>query len=176
MSGIKICINKITKLEDYFYMNSRGDILKYKKYCIIHSCKKLASFNYENEEEFLYCNEHRLHNMVNIKKGYVLCKEHNISYSKDSCCKECEKMNCSLCNQNVNKSHYFSKKHINNFDKNITIATKNCIKKKFIDVIFNFHIIDKDVFYKDLHFKDKVNSLILNKCWSHKAPFSGCIW
>ena len=48
--------------------------------------------------------------MINIKKGYVLCKEHNISYSKDSFCKECEKLNCLLCNQTVNKPHYFSKK------------------------------------------------------------------
>ena len=43
--------------------------------------------------------------MINIRKGYVLCKEHNISYSKDSCCKECEKINCLLCNQTVNKLH-----------------------------------------------------------------------
>ena len=30
MSGIKICNNKITKLNQYFYMNGEGDILKYK--------------------------------------------------------------------------------------------------------------------------------------------------
>ena len=99
--------------------------------------------------------------MINIKKGHILCKEHNISYSKDSFCKECERLHCLLCNQTVNKSHYFSKKHIDNFDKNVTITAKNCIKKKFIDIIFNFHIIDKDVFYKDLYFKDKVKSSIL---------------
>ena len=86
--------------------------------------------------------------MINIKKGHILCEEHNISFSKNSYCKECEKLHCLLYNQNVNKSHYFSKKHIDNFDKNITIAVKNCIKKKFIDIIFNFHIIDKDVFIK----------------------------
>ena len=101
--------------------------------------------------------------MINIKKGHILRKEHNISYSKDSYCKECEKINCLLCNQIVNKNRYFQKAHINNFDKNITITTKNCIKKKFADIIFNFHIIDKDVFYKDLCFKDKVKSLILKK-------------
>ena len=56
-------------------------------------CKKLASFNYHNEKIFLYCNENKLDNMINIRKGYVLCNEHNISYSKDSFCKECEKMN-----------------------------------------------------------------------------------
>ena len=94
MTYVKICNNKkITKLNDYFYMTPEGDILKYKKYCIINDCKKLASFNYHNEKIFLYCNEHILDNIINIRKGYVLCKEHNISYSKDSYCKECEKNN-----------------------------------------------------------------------------------
>ena len=110
MSDVKICNKKFIKLNDYFYMNGEGDVLKYKKYCIIHHCKKLASFNYENEKIFLYCNEHKLDNLINIRKGYVLSKEHNISYSKDSFCKECEKMNALLCNQNINKSHYFQKK------------------------------------------------------------------
>ena len=77
-------------------------------------------------------------------------------------------MNCLLCNQTVNKQYYFSKKHIDNFDKNITITAKNCIKKKFIDIIFDFHIIDKDTFYKDLYFKDKVKSLILRNCKKDK--------
>ena len=128
-------------------MTLEGDILKYKKYCVINNCKKLASFNYHNEKIFLYCNEHKLPNMINIKKGYVLCEKY-ISFLKNSYCKECEKITCLLCNQTVNKSHYFSKKHIDNFDKNITITTRNSIKKKFIDIIFNFHIIDKDVFLR----------------------------
>ena len=97
--------------------------------------------------------------MINIKKGYVLCKEHDVSFL--NFCKICEKMDCLLCNETVNKENYFSKKHIDNFDKNITITIKNSIKKKFIEIIFDFHIIDKDVFYKDLYFKDKVKSLIL---------------
>ena len=164
MSIAKISNKKFIKLNEYFCMNDEGDILKYKKYCIIHSCKKLASFNHENERELLYCNEHKLDNMINTEKSHLLCKEHNISYSEDSYCTECEKRNCLLCNQTVNKSHYFQKKHVNNFDKNITITTRNCIKKKFIDMIFNFYIIDKDVFYKDLYFKDKVKSSILKNC------------
>ena len=52
-------------------------------------------------------------------------------------------------------------KNILIFDKNITIKTRTSIKKKFIDIIIDFHIIDKDVFYKDLYFKHKVKSLIL---------------
>ena len=168
MSDVRIYRKNFIKLNDYFYTTPEGDVLKYKKYCIIHHCKKLASFNYENEKVFLYCNEHKFDNMINIRKGYDLCKEHNISYSKDSCCKECEKITCLLCNQTVNKPHYFSKKHIDNFDKGITITTRNSIKKKFIDIIFNFHVIDKDVFYKDLYFKDKVKSLILKNCKKDK--------
>ena len=72
------------------------DILKCKKYCIIHSCKKLASFNHENEKELLYCNEHKLDNMINTKKSHLLCKEHNISYSKDSYCTECVQLKIVL--------------------------------------------------------------------------------
>ena len=44
----------------------------------------------------------------------------------------------------------------------------NSIKKKFIDIIFNFHIINKDVFYKDLYFKGKVKSLLLKNCKKDK--------
>ena len=167
MSDVKICNSKkIIKLNQYFYKTPEGDVLKYKKYCIIHSCKKLASFSYHKEKIFLYCNERKLDNMINIRKGYILCEEYNISYLKF--CKECEKLHFLLCNQDVNKQHYFSKKHIDNFDKNITITTRNSIKKKFIDIIFNFHIINKDTLYKDLYFKGKVKSLILKNCKKDK--------
>ena len=51
MVDVKICNNKkITKLNDYFYMTPEGDVLKYKKYCIINNFKKLASFNYHNKK------------------------------------------------------------------------------------------------------------------------------
>ena len=160
MSNEEFCNNdKITKLNQYFYMTPEGNILKYKKYCVINDCKKTSSFNYSGEKELLYCNDHKLDKMVNVKKGYSYCDKHNISYLKF--CKECEKFDCLLCNETVNKEHYFSKKHIDNFDKNITIKTRTSIKKKFIDIIIDFHIIDKNVFYKDLYFKDKVKSLIL---------------
>ena len=140
-------------------MTKEGKILKYKKYLIINDCKKLSSYNYSGQKENLYCNEHKLNKMVNVRKGYLYCNKHNISCLKY--CKECEKFDCLLCEENVNKEHYFSKKHIDNFDKNITIKTRTSIKKKFIDIIIDFHIIDKDVFYKDLYFKDKLKSLIL---------------
>ena len=98
---------KITKLNQYFYMTPEGEILRYRKYCIINDCKKLSSYNYSGKKELLYCNDHKLDKMISIRKGYVLCEEHNIPYLKF--CKQCEKMDCLLCNQIVNKQHFFQK-------------------------------------------------------------------
>ena len=70
MTDVKISSKKFMKINEYF-MTPEGNILKYKKYCIINDCKKLASFNYHNEKIFLYCDEHKLPNMINIRKGYV---------------------------------------------------------------------------------------------------------
>ena len=159
MSGNINEVKKIKKLNQYFYMNSQVDILKYKKYCIINNCKKLSSFNYSDKKEILYCNDHKLDKMVNIKKGYKYCNKHDTPYLKF--CKKCETFDCLICNEQVNKEHYFSKSHIDKIDKNITIKIRTSIKKKFIDIIIDFHIIDKDVFYKDLYFKEKIKNLIL---------------
>ena len=65
---------KITKLNEYFYMTPEGEILKYKKYCIINNCKELASYNYHNKKEILYCYDHKLDKMVNIKKVIYFVK------------------------------------------------------------------------------------------------------
>ena len=53
--------------------------------------------------------------MVIIKKGYLLCQKHNIPYL--NFCNQCEQMDCLLCNEIVNKNLFFSKKHIDNFNK-----------------------------------------------------------
>ena len=74
------------------------------------------------------------------------------------------KYNCLLCNKYISKDHYFSKEHINNFENNITVKTKDSIRKKFIDLIFDFHIIDKNVFYEDLYFKDYLKKTIIKNC------------
>ena len=56
------------KLNRYFYMDSNQNILKYKKYCIISDCEKNASFNYKDLKDPMYCNNHKLENMINVKK------------------------------------------------------------------------------------------------------------
>ena len=60
-------LENIYKLNKYFYMDSNQKILKYKKYCIISYCEKNASFNYKNEKDPIYCNTHKLENMINVK-------------------------------------------------------------------------------------------------------------
>ena len=100
------------KLNRYFYMDSNQNILKYKKYCIKSDWEKNASFNYRDLNDPIYCNAHKLENMINVKKSDV------------------DKYNCLLCDKYISKDHYFSKEHINNFENNISIKTKDSIKKK----------------------------------------------
>ena len=111
-------------------MDSNQNILKYNKYCIISDCEKNASFNYKDLKDPIYCNTHKLEGMINVKKSDV------------------DKYNCLLCNKYISKEDYFSKEHIYNFENNISIKIKDSIKKKIVDLIFDFHIIDKNVFIK----------------------------
>ena len=129
-------LENVYKINRYFYMDSNQNILKYKKYCIIYDCEKNASFNDKDLKDPIYCNTHKLENMINVKKSDI------------------DKYNCLFGNKYIPKDHYFSKEHINDFENNISIKTKDSIKKKFIDLIFDSHIIDENVFYKDLYFKD----------------------
>ena len=57
-----------------------------------------------------------------------------------------DKYNCLLSDKYISKDHYFSKERVNNFENNVTIKPKDSIKKKFMDLIFDFHIIDKKFF------------------------------
>ena len=118
------------KINRYFYMDSNQKILNHKKYCIISDCEKNASFNYKDLIDPIYCNTHKLENTIIVIKSDV------------------DKHNCLLCNKYIPKEHYFSEEHINNFENNISIKTRDSIKKKFVDLIFNFHIIDKMYFIK----------------------------
>ena len=88
--------------------------------------------------------------MINVKKSDV------------------DKYNCLLCNKYIHKDHYFSKEHVNNFENNIFIKIKDSIKKKFVDLIFDFHIIGKNVFYKDFYFKDYFKKIIIKNCDNDK--------
>ena len=96
-------LENVYKLNGYFYMDSNQNILKYKKYCIISDCEKNVSFNYKDLKDPIYCNTYKLENMIYVKKSDI------------------DKYNCLLCNKYIQKDHYFSKEHINNFENNISI-------------------------------------------------------
>ena len=105
--------------------------------------QKNGSFNYKDLKDPIYCSTHKLGNMINVKKLDV------------------DKYNYLLCDEYISKDPYFSKEHISNFENNISMKTRDSIKKKFIDLLFDFYIIDKDVFYKDLYFKDYFKKSLL---------------
>ena len=121
----------------------------YRKLCLLFT-EKNACFNYKDLKDPIYCNTHKLEGMINVKKLDV------------------DKYNCLLCNKYISKVHYFSKEHINNFENNISIKIKDSINKKFIDLIFDFHIIDKNVLYEDLYFKDYFKKMIVKNCDNDK--------
>ena len=100
--------SKITKLNQYFYMTPEGEILKYKKYCIANNCEKLGSFNYSGENNVFYCNDHKLDKMINVKKGYVLCKIHDIPYL--NFCKNANKLIVCYVTKQLIKIFFFFKK------------------------------------------------------------------
>ena len=84
-------LENVYKINRYFYMDSNQKILKYKKYCIISDCEKNASFNNKDLKDPIYCNTHKLENMVNVKKSYV------------------DKHNCLLFNKYIPKDIIFRK-------------------------------------------------------------------
>ena len=143
-------LENVYKLNRYFYMDSNQNILKYRKYCIISDCEKNASFNHRDLKKILYIVILiNLDGMINVKI-------------------DVDKYNCLLCNKYIPNEHYFSEEHVNNFKNNISIKTRDSIKKKFVDLIFDFHIIDKNVFYKDLYFKDYFKKIIVRNCDNDK--------
>ena len=84
-------LENVYNINRYFYMDANQKILKYKRYCIISDCEKNASFNYKNEKDPIYCNNHKLKNMVNVKKSDV------------------DKYICLLCDKYIPKDHFFLK-------------------------------------------------------------------
>ena len=60
---MKQCL-EILKIENisFIYKTCKDSV----KMCLFENCAKRASFNYEGESKALYCNTHKLENMINI--------------------------------------------------------------------------------------------------------------
>ena len=151
---------KVTKLNQYFYMTPEGEILKYKKYCIINDCKKLSSYNYSDKKEFLYCNEHKLDKMINVRKGYLFCEEHTLE------CKYCNcKFNhayndrCIILNEIVDKEKLQYILDNNDFDLEV-----NNLAKNYYDSLDDLG--RKRIGYKQTH-KNKNRYYAVGSCLSY---------
>jgi hypothetical protein len=109
-----------------------------KKKCKFKGCYTTPSFNYEGMKKALYCDDHKLDKMINIKGinerckskkcskwascGYELrkplyCKKHKLDGMKDVVSKRCEKDGCiSLAGYNIKDSlakYCFEHKEVN---------------------------------------------------------------
>ena len=59
-----------------------------------------------------------------------------------------DKYNCLLFNKCISKDHYFSKEHINNFENNISIKTRDSVYTLLNFSLDNSYFQYNDKFYK----------------------------
>ena len=185
---------KCQKIDKYFYRSPEGIILKYSQYCIEKNCKTLASYNYEKLKP-IYCNKHKLDEMVNVKRGHKLCQDCKKSY-KNKCntpsCKYTIKnyensskymklkiikylkdnfiefYMCRICGQIVDKNHFDTEKHIEKFNSVCKIDIDKSLKDTFIKIKCKFNDIRYNYIYTDLYFKKHIKDIILKNINTNK--------
>ena len=178
---------KCQRIDKYFFRSPEGYILKYSQYCIEKNCKTLASYNYEKLKP-IYCNKHKLDEMVNVKRGHKLCQDCKIGY-KNKCntpsCKYTIKnyenstkymklkiikylkdnfiefYMCRICGQIVDKEHFDTEKHIEKFNSICKIDIDKSLKDTFIKIKCKFNDIRYNYIYTDLYFKKHIKDIIL---------------
>ena len=182
------------RIDKFFYRSPEGTILKYSIYCIQKNCKTLASYNYEKLKP-IYCNKHKLDEMINVKRGHKLCQECKKSY-KDKCntpsCKytiknyknsskymklkiikylkenNIEFYMCRICSEIVDKEHFFTEEHINKFNSACKIKIDKSLKESFITIKCKFIDTRYNYIYTDLYFKKHIKDIILKNVNSNK--------
>ena len=185
---------KCVKIDKYFYRSPEGEILKYSQYCIEKNCKILASYNYEKLKP-IYCNKHKLDEMVNVKRGHKLCQDCKKSY-KNKCntpsCKYTIKnyensskymklkiikylkdnfiefYMCRICGQIVDKDHFDTEKHIEKFNSVCKIDINKSLKDTFIKIKCKFIDTRYNYIYTDLYFKKHIKDIILKNINTNK--------
>ena len=97
-----------------------GIILKYSQYRIEKDCKKLSSYNYENLKP-IYCNRHKLDEMINVKRRHKLCKNCKKGYLK-----KCNTPSCKYTIKNYKNSTKYVKLKIIEYLKENNIEFYMC--------------------------------------------------
>ena len=178
---------KCQKIDKYFYRSPEGTILKYSQYCIEKNCKTLASYNYEKLKP-IYCNKHKLDEMINVKRGHKLCKDckkgykikcntpsckytiknykNGTKYMKQKIIKYLKENNidffmCRICGQIVDEEHFNTEEHINKFNTVCKIKIEKSLKDSFLKIRCKFIDTRYNYIYTDLYFKKHIKELIL---------------
>ena len=179
---------KCQKIDKYFFKNSNGRICKYLKYCRRKNCKTESSYNFENLKP-KYCFKHKKEDMVNVKRGPILCRNCKSSYKIKCTSPQCKytienyktqskymklktidylKENkirfylCKICGEIVDKSHFDTQEHIDKFNDVCEIDIKKCFENVFLTINCKFLDMRYNYIYiySELYFKKHIRELI----------------
>ena len=152
------------KIDKYYFRNSKGRIFKYSHFCRRKNCKTESSYNYQNLKPKYYF-KHKKEDMVNVKRRHQLCEKCKSSYKTKFISPKCKytikkyktaskymklktidylkenKMEfylCRICQEIVNKSHFYSEEHIKKFNSVCSIDIKKSFKNAFISTKTQF--------------------------------------
>ena len=177
-----------------FYKSPEGKIFKYSQYCIEKDCKTESSYNYENLKP-IYCNKHKLEKMVNVQRNHKLCKDCEKNYLKKCNTPKCKytiknykngtrymklkiikylKENniefymCRICAQIVDKEHFDTEEHINQFKASSKIKIDKSLKDSFITIRCKFIDNRYNYIYTDLYFKKHIKDIIIKNIDTNK--------
>ena len=175
------------KIDKFYFRDHTGRIRKYLQFCRRKVCKTESSYNYQNLKP-KYCNKHKKENMVNVKRNHKLCDKCKPSYKKKCVSRKCkytienyktqskyiklktiehlkeikkEFYLCRLCQNIVNKDHFFTDEHIQKFNDNIQIDILKSFEYSFISIKCIFLETRYNYLYTDLYFKKHIKDLIL---------------
>ena len=178
---------KCQKIDKFYFRDASGAIRKYLQYCRRKGCTTEKSYNYENLKP-KYCFKHKKPDMVNVKRGHKLCPKCKSSYKTKCTSRECKydiknypnqskymklktidylkekRINfylCRLCENIVNKEHFFTEEHINRFNDSIQIDILKSFEYSFISIRCVFVETKYNYLYTDLYFKKHIKDLIL---------------
>ncbi len=117
--------------------------------CIYENCNKRANFNYINEAKALYCNAHKLDNMININT------------------KKCIEYNCIVqpsFNYSTETSYLYCYKHKKENMIDIRNIRKQCIYDKCTTrAVFNY-LGETKAIYCTIHKKENMIDIKSKKC------------
>ena len=178
---------KCEKISKFYFRDPKGRIRKYLQFCRRKNCKTESSYNYENLKP-KYCFKHKKENMINVKRGHKLCPKCKSSYKSKCTSMPCnynienypsqskymksktidylkEKKRefylCRLCENIVDKNHFFTEEHIQKFHNNIQIDVLKSFEYSFISIRCVFIETRYNYLFTDLYFKKHIKDLIL---------------